>query len=272
MTPAPLRLLLACSLLTGCASMAPPAGQKTNLRDTSHAPALAQRLSDGEPQRRHQRWGSHEAVTRASPGSTTGGAESAIVRDASATGQPSTTESLHAVRTVLGEVKGSTTALESALSKLANRPPGLGNRGLSGINGAFTRHLNYGSNQLPWLHGALGNATSLTVVASQVADPDMELALLRMSGPRLQAAMSGALLLAAWTDFLHLADIVLRECPAYSVEKLIRDMHRVQAMVEPSMAALASADPRKVEAAAIGLPELMGQLTREFLSIREGRA
>jgi hypothetical protein len=167
-------------------------------------------------------------------------------------------------------VKGSTDALAGALSKLATRPPGLGNRGLSGENGIFTRHLDYGSNQLPWLRGALGSATTLTEVASQVADSDMELALLRMSGPRLQAAMSGALLLAAWVDFLHLADVVLRECPAYSIEKLIRDMHRVQRSVEPFMTALASADPERVEAAASALPGLMDQLTREFLSIREG--
>jgi hypothetical protein len=36
------------------------------------------------------------------------------------------------------------------------------------------------------------------------------------------------------------------------------------------MAALASADPERVEAAARALPELMGQLTREFQSTREG--
>jgi hypothetical protein len=168
------------------------------------------------------------------------------------------------------DVKDSTGVLASALSKLATRPPGLGNRGLSGVNGMFTRYLDYGSNQLPWLFGALGSASMLRDAASEVADPDMELALLRMSGPRLQAAMSGAVLLAAWVDFLNLADVVLRECPAYSIERLLVDMHRVQGMVEPSMRALASADPERVEAAATALPELMGQLTREFQSIREG--
>ncbi|WP_224241468.1 hypothetical protein [Hyalangium gracile] len=101
---------------------------------------------------------------------------------------------------------------------------------MSGVNGAFTRHLDYGFYQLPWLRGALASVTTLTDVSSQVADADMELALLRMSGPRLQAAMSGTLLLAAWVDFLNLADVVLRECPAYSVEKLVREMHRVHAM------------------------------------------
>jgi len=265
MMPTPLLLLLVCSLLTGCASMTPPPG-----RGTTPTPNLAQRLSDERPQRLHRQSGSRETLTRASPGSTTGEGESAVVRDASATEPQNATGTRHAVRSALGEVTGSTGALASALSKLATRPPGVGNRGLRGVNGAFTRHLDYGFYQLLRLRGALASATTLTDVSSQVADSDMELALLRMSGPRLQAAMSEALLLAAWVDFLNLADVVLRECPAYSVEKLIRDLHRVQGMVEPSMRALASADPHRVEAAATALPELIGQLTREFQSIREG--
>jgi hypothetical protein len=170
----------------------------------------------------------------------------------------------------MGDVKDSTGALANVLSKLVTRPPGLGNRGLSGVNGMFTRYLDYGSNQLPWLFGALGSTRMLTDVASDVADSDMELALLRMSGSRLQAAMSGTVLLAAWVDFLNLADVVLRECPAYNVERLVVDMYRVQGMVEPSMRALASADPERVQAVATALPALMGQLTREFQSIREG--
>ena len=265
MTPTPLLLLLACSLLTGCASMTPPPGRETN-----PTPTLAQQLSNEGPQRLHQRRGSRETGTRAGAGSTAGDVESAVARDISATEQQNATGTRHAVGDALDEVKGSTNALAKALSKLAAHSPGLGNRGLGSVNGAFTRYLDYGSNQLPWLLGALGSATLLTEVASQVADSDMELALLRMSGPRLQAAMSGSLLLAAWIDFLNLADVVLRECPAYSAEKLIQDMHRVQGMVEPSMRALASADPERVEAAATALPELMGQLTREFQSIGKG--
>jgi len=264
MKPSLLLLLLVCSLLTGCASMTPPPGRGSN-----PTPNLAQRLSDEGPQQSHRRRSSGETVTRARPGSTTGQGESAV-RGASATAPQNATGTRHAVRSALGEVTGSTDTLASALSKLATRPPSLGNRGLSGVNGAFTRHLDYGSYQLPWLRDSLASATTLTDASAQVADPDMELALLRMSGPRLQAAMSAALLLAAWVDFLNLADVVLRECPAYSVEKLIRDMHRVQGMVEPSMRALASADPERVEAAATALPELIGQLSREFQSIREG--
>ncbi|WP_317987848.1 DUF2380 domain-containing protein [Hyalangium gracile] len=134
----------------------------------------------------------------------------------------------------------------------------------------FTRCIAYGSHQLQWLHGALGGAATLADTAWAVDEPDMELALLRLSGPRLQAAMSGTTLLAAWVDFLHLAGAVLRQCPAYSTERLYADMNRVQQRIEPSLKALSSLEPSQVEAAALAMPELMGQLSREFHSLREG--
>ncbi|NBD12439.1 DUF2380 domain-containing protein, partial [Corallococcus silvisoli] len=49
-----------------------------------------------------------------------------------------------------------------------------------------------------------------------------------------------------------------------SVEKLFADLHRVQGMMEPTLADLSSLDPERVEAATIAMPELMGKLTREF--------
>ncbi|MCP3139941.1 DUF2380 domain-containing protein [Pyxidicoccus xibeiensis] len=175
-----------------------------------------------------------------------------------------------AVLEAVDGVRGSTGDVASALSRLAALPPGLGNRGLSGVNGAFTRYLDHGSNQLPWIQGTLGGVTALTTAALEVDDADMELGLLRMTGPRLQAAMSGSMLVAAWLDFLHLADAVLRQCPAYSAETLFMDLHRVQRLMDPTLAALASRDLERVEAAAIAMPALMGQLTREFGSIRDG--
>jgi hypothetical protein len=170
----------------------------------------------------------------------------------------------------VNDVKGTTGNVVRSFSRLAARPPGLGNRGLNGGAGAFTRYLDYGSLRLPWLDGTLGSATTLAEVAGHVADSDMELGLLRLTGLRLQAAMFGSILLAAWVDFLHLADVVLRECPAYSVERLFMDMDRVQRLIEPTLAALASGRPEQVEAAATAMPVLMGQLTSEFGSIREG--
>jgi hypothetical protein len=67
-----------------------------------------------------------------------------------------------------------------------------------------------------------------------VDEPDMGFALLRLTGPRLHAATSGATLLAAWVDFLNLADAVLRQCPSYGTERLYADMNRVQQLIEPS--------------------------------------
>ncbi|WP_346728390.1 DUF2380 domain-containing protein [Corallococcus exiguus] len=48
------------------------------------------------------------------------------------------------------------------------------------------------------------------------------------------------------------------------------DLDRVRKRIEPAMTALASMDPDKVQATATAMPELMGQLTREFQSIQEG--
>ena len=159
------------------------------------------------------------------------------------------------------DVKGSLSRVEAAFTQLAARPPDLWGFSLTGV---FTRYLDQGSKQVTWLHGALGSATALTEAASEVGDTDMELGLLRMTGPKLQAAQFGTLLLATWVDFLHLADAILRNCPMCSAEKLFVDLHRVQGLMEPTLTDLASLDPERVEAATTAMPELMGKLTREF--------
>ncbi|WP_233587800.1 DUF2380 domain-containing protein [Corallococcus sp. CA049B] len=158
-------------------------------------------------------------------------------------------------------MKGSLRSVEAAFTQLAARPPDPWGWSLSGV---FTRYLDQGSKQVTWLHGALGSATTLTEVAAEVGDTDMELGLLRMTGPKLQAAQFGTLLLATWVDFLHLADAVLRHCPMCSAEKLFVDLHRVQGLMEPTLTDLSSLDPERVEAATTAMPELMGKLTREF--------
>jgi len=273
-------LLCVAFLTTGCASLMPAPGKDGSLNYMPRgatSPELTQPPSDEhprsplspplsiagseEPERLSRRRESRFEATGAASGSMAG---------AGGGGQHSATLVRRAVLNAVEEMKGSTESVANTLSKLAARPPGLGNRGLSDVNGAFTRNLDYGSNQLPWLHGALGSATTLADAASEIADSDMELGILRMTGPRLEAAMLGSMLLAAWLDLLHLADIVLRECPAYSVEKLVMDIHRVQRLIEPTLAAFASQDPERVAAAATAMPELMGQLTREFGSIRDG--
>ncbi|MFY1825857.1 DUF2380 domain-containing protein [Myxococcus fulvus] len=96
----------------------------------------------------------------------------------------------------------------------------------------------------------------------------MELGILAMAGPRLQATTFGVLLLATWVDFLQLADVVLRDCPMYGREQLFADLHRVQGLMEPALKELASRDPVRVEATVVAMPALMGTLSREFDAIR----
>jgi hypothetical protein len=78
----------------------------------------------------------------------------------------------------------------------------------------------------------LAAASRLSNTASEVDEPDMQLALLRLDGPRLQAAMTGSILLSVWLDFLNLTDVVLEQCPYYNVEKLLVDLDRLQKMLE----------------------------------------
>ncbi len=203
-----------------------------------------------EPQRLHRRRELRDEETAVGPGSAAGASGGAV---------PALTREM--VLGAIEEVSGSTGGIAGSLPKLA----GLGGR----ANGVFTRYIEYGDHQLPWIHGALDGATMLADAASEVADPDMEQGLLRLTGPRLEAAMFGSTLLATWVDFLNLADAVLRQCPYYGVERLYVDLDRVQKRIEPSMMALASLEPGQVEAAATAMPELMGQLTQEFQSIRE---
>jgi hypothetical protein len=170
-----------------------------------------------------------------------------------------------AVLNAVNEVSGTMRVIASALPRLASQPGGLGDS----ANGVFTRYIDYGSGQMPWLHGALGHVRMLAGMASDVDDEGMQLALLRLSGSRLQAATSGSTLLAAWLDLLNLAEAVLQKCPAYGVERLFRDMERVQTKLDPTMRALASLEPEKVEAATAALPGLMRQLSQEFHSLSE---
>ncbi|RKH15353.1 DUF2380 domain-containing protein [Corallococcus sp. CA053C] len=262
-------LLAVVMLATGCASGSQAPGRGRSLsytpRETS-SPAWVEAPNDEPPragnalppvlsgpeQRLLRRQGAREDMTAVGDAS----------REAAAGGGArSAASTRQAVLDATDEVKGSLRGVEAAFTQLAARPPDPWGWSLTGV---FTRYLDLGSKQVTWLQGALGSATVLTEAASEVGDTDMELGLLRMTGPKLQAAQFGTLLLTTWVDFLHLADAVLRNCPMCSVEKLFTDLHRVQGMMEPTLMDLASLDPERVEAATTAMPELMGKLTREF--------
>jgi hypothetical protein len=170
-----------------------------------------------------------------------------------------------ALRGALSDVSGSTRRMFGELSRLKASTSGIGGR----YANVFMPFVDHGIAQLRWIDAELAAATRLSNTASEVEDPDMQLALLRLGGPRLEAAMLGSMLLSAWLDFLNLADVVLRKCPYYSVERLFMKLRRLQEMTEPSMSALASLEPGQVEAAAADLPALMGHLTGEFAATQE---
>ncbi|ATB38231.1 hypothetical protein CYFUS_003664 [Cystobacter fuscus] len=168
-----------------------------------------------------------------------------------------------AFRGALREVSGATRSISGEFSRLKARGRGIGDG-----NGAFVRYVDFGVGQLRWMDAQLAAATRLANAASEVEDPDMQLALLRLAGPRLEAAMLGSLLLAAWVDFLHLSDAVLTQ-HFYSVERMFADMWRWQEMLEPAMTALSSQEHGQVEAAARDVPPLVGHLTEEFAATVE---
>ncbi|WP_395849252.1 DUF2380 domain-containing protein [Cystobacter fuscus] len=163
-----------------------------------------------------------------------------------------------AFRRALLDVSDSTRRLSGEFSRL--QAPG---RGLGGGHSVFLRYVDYGARQLRWMEVQLATATRLTTAASQVEDPDMQLALLRLAGPRLEATLLGSLLLSVWLDLLHLADAVCTQ-HFYSVERMFADLGRWQQRLEPAMTALSSLEPGQVEAAARDVPVLVGHLSSEF--------
>ncbi|HYO64447.1 MAG TPA: hypothetical protein VEU33_00075 [Archangium sp.] len=265
-------LLLALALLSNaCVSLGPPPGRRMSLHYTPHGatgPTVAGGLGEEpplardspppsppepeSPERLHRRRGTRQAVTAASPGAS----DATVWQSALAT-------HLASLR-ALHEVSGSTRRISSELSRLKASYLGIARAG----NGIFVRYVDYGEAQLRWIDAQLSAATELAAEASQVEEPDMQLALLRLAGPRLEAAMMGSMLLAVWVDFLNLTDAALSR-RLNSVEALFMRLDGWQNMLEPAMTALASLEPEQVEAAARDMPALVGHLTRELAALLE---
>nr|WP_095961361.1 DUF2380 domain-containing protein [Corallococcus macrosporus] len=268
-------LLLAVVLATGCAAVPHVPGRGATLSYTPREAASPERVdapSNGRPQAfgsppyslagagagqrllRHVR--QRRDATKVAPGTASG---------AVGGGRPRAVLARQAVLDAIDEVKRTLERSEATRARLTSRSLAPGGRSLDGV---FTRYVDQGSDSLMWLRGSLASATALAGVSSEVGDSGMELSLLRMTGPRLQAAMFGALLLATWVDFLQLADVLLRDCPMCGSEKLFADLHRVQSKLTPTLADLSSGDAERIEAAATAMPVLMGELTHEFDTIR----
>jgi hypothetical protein len=253
-------VLLALALLsTGCASLTPPPGQGTSLRYAPReatgpastqgfgveSPRLLVSTPESEgPERLHWRRASRVEVATVGPDNT----EREARQEALA--------AQLAFRGALRELSGSTRRMSGALSRLK-----ASGRGLSGKHAdLFVRFIDSGTEQLRWMDIQLAAVARLANAASEVDDPDMQLALLRRAGPRLEAAMLGALLLAAWLDCLHLVDTLLDQS-LYSVERMLRDLMDWQEMLGPTWSARSSVEPEQVDAAAQDVPALVGHLS-----------
>ncbi|WP_095991994.1 DUF2380 domain-containing protein [Cystobacter fuscus] len=265
-------LLLALALLSNaCVSLTPRPGPGRSLRYTPHdvtGPAVAGGVGEESPlvldsqplssrgpeapERLHRRRGSRETMTAVGPGS------------ADATVWQSALAAHLAFRKGVGEVSGITRRISRELSRLRASNLGIAGAG----NGIFVRYVDHGEAWLRWIDTELVAATELAAEASEVKDPDMQLALLRLAGPRLEAALMGSMLLAVWFDFLNLTDIALSR-RLYGVEPLFMRMDGWQKMMEPSMRALSSLDPEQVESVAEDMPALVGHLTEEFAALLE---
>ncbi|MFY0575418.1 DUF2380 domain-containing protein [Cystobacter fuscus] len=200
-----------------------------------------------------------------SPGSVSRVVGSAIPHDAAEPARTSDPQLRPALLAAILELSGSTRRIVSELSRLKSSKLGIAGR----YADLFIPPVDYGLQQGRWIDAELDAATRLSNMALEVDDPDMQPALLRLSGPRLEAAMLGSLLLGVWLDFLHLSDVVLQQCPYYNVEQLFQQIDRSWKMLEPSMTALASLESGQVEAAATDLPALIGHLTGEFATTRK---
>ncbi|XXF77035.1 DUF2380 domain-containing protein [Myxococcaceae bacterium GXIMD 01537] len=255
----------------GCASGMSPPGRGMNLRYAPRevaGPGLAERPSEelpltlearpssspepDAPARRSRRRGSPAVDAAAGPGRAEGVAlQSALAAQLAFHG-------------AAGDVSGSMRRIVGELSRLK-----ASHRGIAGkATGLFVRYIDYGERQRRWIDAELVAATRLANTASEVEDPDMQLAMLRLAGPRLEAAMVSSLLLTAWLDLLNLVDVVLKQ-GFNSAETLFVRMERWRKMMEPAMAALSSQEPGQVEAAAKDAPALMAHLSNEFSSTAE---
>lgn len=248
-------------LSPGCASLRPLPHHGTNLRYTPReftGPASIQR-SDVESARLLGSMPESESRRRAFSEEVAAEGSNGAKREA----RQGALAAQLAFRGAVLDVTGSTRRISGELARLRRS-----RQGLARANDVFLRYADFGTEQLRWIEAQLAATTQLANVASEVDDPDMQLALLRVAGPRLEAAMVGSLLLGVWLDFLNLADVALKQ-QLYSVEILFADMWRWQEMLEPAMKALSSGEHGQMEAAVQDVPPLVGHLMEEFTACVE---
>lgn len=248
-------LLASLVLFAGCATSSLPNGLLLGITPTS-AQSTGRALGVGSP--------------HASPGDRTRTPERAPIPRLTS---PDVSATRQAVLATLEEVSRSLRRTTDLLARLEANPEGLlfrPERGLFQDGGLFSPFVEDAIQRRQWVSRTLSEVQRMAQASLKVEDPDMQLALLRLAGPRLEAALCGSQLLGAWVDFLHLAEVVIPLCPLNRLERLFRDTSGLHKKLAPAMTALASLEPPQLEDTASTLPELMRELNHTFDSTREG--
>ncbi len=162
-----------------------------------------------------------------------------------------------AFRQASAQVSDSLRRASSGFSRLRSHERGLGGHRV------MTHSLDEGVRHLRWMDAECTAAMGLANAASEVNDPDMQLAVLRLAGARLESALLGSILLTVWLDVLQLADVALAQ-HFYSRERMFVDLWRWWASLSPALTALSSRDPASTEAVARDVPALVGYLAGEL--------
>ena len=258
--------LVSLLLFAGCATDWPPGGLLLSVSASSHLDSPHQGLGPRIPLR--------ASITADVIGGAGGhptlpvpinGVDTKAGAFAPTIAQPSVTATRQAVLTALEDVSGSLQRTTDVLARLEANPEGL----VFQVNGLFASFVEYAIQRRQWVSLTLVSTQRLVQTASEVDDSDMQLALLRLMGPRLEAVMYSAQLLAVWVDFLHLVEVARSQCPSYSIERLFRDTAGIHKKLTPAMTALASLEPEQIEDMVSALPDLMGELNRDLESTRE---
>lgn len=172
----------------------------------------------------------------------------------------------HALHDVVREVLGSTRNIAGSLSTFAGSQHAIGS---GGPHPLFLYHVRHGVESLAWVQNAISSALNHIETAAGVNQHDMALAVLRLAGPKAQAAMFGSILLTVWMDFINLADVVWKQGVFYSKEVLFQEIEGVWGMIQPTMQSLSSLQTDRVISAATSVPGLIQNLRNRFDEIRD---
>ncbi|WP_198316621.1 DUF2380 domain-containing protein [Cystobacter fuscus] len=154
---------------------------------------------------------------------------------------------------IIREVSVSTRRISSALSRLNDSRTGIYRRHAD----LFIPSVNHGAQQLRWIDTELTATTRLANAASEVDDPDMQLALLRLGGPRLQSANNLPALIGHLTGEFAATRAAVRAA-AEQFEKMLRVQELIEMLTTASAMKMVLPQFPPAAPASLGINLVMG--------------